>query len=443
MQEAYVMKKYVSFLLTCIMLAGCFIIPAFSWSTRTKTIPSVKITVNLGDISVGDELSSNAESYISIPDNEYYTLDDAEWIDEVSSVKVGDQPRMRVYLSAVPKETSGSNYDTIWLFHSSYNSSNVRVTKGEFITADRRDSGYALEVTLRINPIKGTYQAPTDVYWTDSRGTGRWSVDENDSGYYDVICYRGATSVKKLYTYHGNSYNFYPYMTREGDYSFKVRTVPAPNGAGKNSEWMDSGSLYIDKNNVSDGSGQTTADEYNGGAASGTVNPGIGGNNYPDGTGNSNVAGWVSEAGNVYFRYPNGEYAKDGWMKLDDKWYMFDASGRRLTGWQQNRFKLWFYMDPNSGAMKTGWLLDNGKWYFLNTTKDDYEGCMVRGWWTWNNQKYYFNESGVMVTGWYQIGGKFYYFYPQGSTGGSYGYMATNTKIGDFRVGADGAWSPQ
>ena len=62
MQEAYVMKKYVSFLLTCIMLAGCFSISAFSWSTRTKTIPSVKITVNLGDISVGDELSSNAES---------------------------------------------------------------------------------------------------------------------------------------------------------------------------------------------------------------------------------------------------------------------------------------------------------------------------------------------------------------------------------------------
>ena len=121
---------------------------------------------------------------------------------------------------------------------------------------------------------------------------------------------------------------------------------------------------------------------------------------------------------------------------------MFDASGRRLTGWQQNKYKTWFYMDPTTGVMRTGWLLDNGKWYFLNTSKDNYEGCMVRGWWTWNGQKYYFNESGVMVTGWYQVDGKFYYFYPQGSTVGTYGYMATNARIGDFTVGADGAWVP-
>ncbi|MBR2532478.1 MAG: N-acetylmuramoyl-L-alanine amidase family protein [Lachnospiraceae bacterium] len=436
------MKKYISFLITFTMLAALITLPSYAWSTHTKTIPSVRITVNLNDISVGDELSYSAESYITVPDNAYYELDDAEWIDEIYSLKVGDQPRMRVYLSAIPKETSGSHYDTIWLFQSSYNSSNVHINKGEFISADRRDSGYGLEVTLRINAINGQFNEPNDVYWTDSRGTGRWNVDENDSGYYDIVCYRGSTAVKKLFAYHGNSYNFYPYMTKEGDYSFKVRTVAAPEGKGKNSDWVESGGLYIDKNNVSDGTGQTTADEHGGGAAGGSALPYISGNNYPDGTGNANVAGWLNDGGYVYFRYPNGEFARDGWLKLDDKWYMFDASGRRLTGWQQNKYKTWFYMDPTTGVMRTGWLLDNGKWYFLNTSKDNYEGCMVRGWWTWNGQKYYFNESGVMVTGWYQVDGKFYYFYPQGSTVGTYGYMATNARIGDFTVGADGAWVP-
>ena len=66
---------------------------------------------------------------------------------------------------------------------------------------------------------------------------------------------------------------------------------------------------------------------------------------------------------------------------------------------------------------------------------------MVRGWWTWDGRKYYFNDSGIMVTGWYQVDGNWYYFYPEGSTnGGPYGYMATNTDIGVFHVDADGVW---
>jgi 2',3'-cyclic-nucleotide 2'-phosphodiesterase/3'-nucleotidase/5'-nucleotidase len=111
-----------------------------------------------------------------------------------------------------------------------------------------------------------------------------------------------------------------------------------------------------------------------------------------------------------------------------------------LTGWQQNKHGVWFYLDPASGAMKTGWLQDNGNWYFLNTAEGDLQGSMVRGWWTWRDNRYFFNDSGVMVTGWYQIGGRFYYFYPQGSTTGTYGHLATNTKIGSFTIGADGAW---
>ena len=170
------MKKFSSLLVAAAMLLG-LTAPAYAWSTHTKSIPSVRITVNLNDLEIGDELSDNAETYITVPDNEYYTLDDAEWIDEVYSLKVGDQPRMRVYLSAVPKETSGNNYDTVWLFQNSYNTGNVRIGKGEFISADRRDSGYALEVTLRINPVNGQYSAPIDAFWTDNRGMGKWDPD--------------------------------------------------------------------------------------------------------------------------------------------------------------------------------------------------------------------------------------------------------------------------
>lgn len=65
--------------------------------------------------------------------------------------------------------------------------------------------------------------------------------------------------MKKLEDYNGTSYNFYPYMTKEGDYTFKVRTVPHTDEQkryGKKSEWTESDSKYIDEDDVSDGSGQ-------------------------------------------------------------------------------------------------------------------------------------------------------------------------------------------
>ena len=436
------MKRGLGTLTAALLLAALGASTAFAYSDRTKEIPNVRLTVKTGDLSAGDELSDDAESYVSCPDNDYYYIDDAEWIDETDELKVGEEPRMRVFIEAKPKETYHDDYTTTYLFRGSYTSSNVRVTNGEFISADRRDSGYALEVTLRVKPIKGDYDAPDDAYWTGTRGTARWEAGDSDSGYYDLICYRNSVSVKKLNRFKGNSYNFYPYMTKEGDYTFKVRAVaPEHIGSkvGKDSDWTESGPLTIGSDEVSDGSGQTTADE-NGGSAAGSASL-PSGNNYPNGTGNENVAGWVQQDGYTYFRYPNGEYVKDSWMQLDGKWYMFDAYGHMLTGWQQNKYKIWFYMDPSNGAMKTGWLNDNGYWYFLNTTKDSFEGCMVKSqWWDYNGRRYYFNESGIMVTGWFQIDGKWYYFYPQGSTDGAYGYLAANTTIGAFRVGADGSW---
>ena len=74
-----------------------------------------------------------------------------------------------------------------------------------------------------------------------------------------MVLYRGSSEVKRLKEYKGTSYNFYPYMTREGTYSFKVRTVPGTETEkkyGKNSDWTESDEMYIDERHVSDGKGQ-------------------------------------------------------------------------------------------------------------------------------------------------------------------------------------------
>ncbi|MFQ9703375.1 MAG: hypothetical protein ACLR0U_16755 [Enterocloster clostridioformis] len=55
---------------------------------------------------------------------------------------------------------------------------------------------------------------------------------ENTSGYYELQLYRDNKSVHKVSKVSGVRYNFYPYMTKEGDYTFKVRTIPG-SGIGK------------------------------------------------------------------------------------------------------------------------------------------------------------------------------------------------------------------
>lgn len=437
------MKKFTKSVFFAVLLSVFAAVSVFGYNYYTymhvQSISSARILVDTEALSAGGVITDSAMSYVSVPENEFYDLMDAVWIDDVESLSVGDEPRMTVYLNAIPRQIDYSTYSKIWLFEGAYNSSNVRVSKGTYVNSAIRDSGYTLEVTLRVNTIKGAYNAPENVFWSSQSGVCTWIPAEyGGSGLYDVVCYRNGTAVKRLQNYTGTSYNFYPYMTREGDYTVKVRcAVPAAmSGKGaKVSEYAESDGLYITSDRVSDGTGQTHADEN---GSSGQGNNG----NYPNGTGTENVAGWVTDSTGTYFRYPNGQLAPAGWLHLNGVWYFLDTQGRQLTGWQtDSRTGLRYYMDPSSGIMKTGWFFTDGYWYYLEKAVENTEGHMVTGWRDINGYTYYFNQNGIMVTGWFEIGGKWYYFYPMGSTAdGNYGYMAVNTRIGDFTIGPDGTW---
>ena len=435
------MKKHLFIIYMLAMLMLSWVMPVQA-SERIRPIPSVRLTINTGDLTAGDYLADDASSYVSVQmDNQYYYLESADWLDMVNMLNVGDQPRIKIYINALPKETYTERLNTIYLFRGSYNSSNVHITNGEFISAAVTDIGYTLEITVRIKSIKGIYDPPYEAYWSSAKGTAVWTESQNSSGYFDVTCYRGSSVVKKLTNYHGTMYNFYPYMTKAGDYSFRVRAVAPPSissTVGRNSEWTESNIMTIGDGDISDGTGQTTLDE-NGGSSLDSV---VSGNSSSTGTGSANSAGWVQTGGYWYFRYPNGQLVTNGWLTINGKSYMFDQNGRMYTGWAQDKNGIWYYFDPKNGDMRTGWVHDDGKWYYMNTTKDEFEGCLVRNlFWTVGDRTYYFNSDGVMVTGWYQVNGNWYYFYPEGSTGGAYGYMARNTVIdGVFYVDQNGVW---
>lgn len=452
-------KSWAALLLALLLLAG----GSLEVFAATKPINNVSIKVTsdleagtrLPDIEVGSDSASNGGVAVN-KSGSYYTLVSAEWIDKSSSkVMTADQPQMRVRLEP---ENVSEHY-----FLASYKKTNIRVSGGEFVSA-RRD-GDALEVTLRINPVKGRFDMPKDAFWNEQNlGEARWEQPENDSGYYDVQLYRDGKSVQRLSAVTARNYNFYPYMTEPGDYSFRVRTVSGTSEQkryGKDSDWLESGELQISDRFVSDGKGQLSQDPS---AVKGT----------------EKQVGWFQEGSVWKYRLPDGNLCQNDWLMLNGLWYLFDGQGNMLTGWQQKdgytyllhndgQMALgwcrlgdtWYYFRPEAenrypagtmvsggwrvigpyyyyfnadGSLYTGWLTLDNKRYYLNTLDNSLQGAMFTGWILRDEKTYFADANGEIAQGWYQIDGLWHYFYP------GTGEMARSTFIDGLLIGEDGVW---
>lgn len=117
------------------------------------------------------------------------------------------------------------------------------------------------------------------------------------------------------------------------------------------------------------------------------------------------------EANAVYVVSPvvmsTTETITQGWVQSGSNWYMINATGDPLTGWQQDGTG-WSYMSPTTGVMQTGWVQLGGNWYYLR-------------------------NNGYMVTGWVKDGYNWYYLNEDGS-------MAYNTIVDGYKLGSNGAW---
>ncbi|MDO5349031.1 MAG: N-acetylmuramoyl-L-alanine amidase family protein [Lachnospiraceae bacterium] len=410
-----------SVLVICLLLT--LVNPAAVYAA--STISSVSIRVGLKDFEPGDTLpdivvgdkdvSDSAYVYTS---SQYYSVEKAEWVtSKTKSINVGDSPRMKVWLEPV-------DYDSR-RFKGGYQSSNVKITGGTFKSA--AISSKKLVVTLDLNPVQGQFEAPEEAYWANSGyGRARWSMGDRSSSSskyrYEAALYRGSSQIHKVEV-SSTSYNFYPYMTKAGTYSFRVRVIPSDSSIskyGKKSEWTISDEVYLPEEDVSDGTGQNSDQP-------GTQDSGI------TASGGVMTVGWIQSGNRWYFRYPDGSYPKDEWLAWNGKWYLFDNDGWMLTGWQ-NRNGYSYYLD-DSGAMVTGWVQAGNTFYYLNPTQDQYEGVLVKNNWIQQDGNYYYlNQDGIRAEGWNQIDGNWYYFYP------GTGVRAANTYIDGFPLDANGIW---
>lgn len=377
----------------------------------SSTISSVSITVDV-DIAADESLPSLTTGYtgdtgfeVMVPSNDKYDIDKAKWTSDVDEAKIGGTYTMKVYLKALND----------YRFSGSYPSSKVKVKGADYVSAQRSGSG-TLVVTLKTKPAEGTLDTPDEAYWESTRysssqfGRAKWDAVKNAA--YDVYLYRGSKVVYKATDVHSTSYNFYPYMTTKGTYTFRVRAVPSSDSVSKyadKSDWSYSDELYVEEDEVSDGSGQ---DKNNAGSQP----------TAPE----TNQVGWIQNSGRWYFRYPDGTYLTDSWGLISGVWYLFDSTGAMQTGWQQ-RNGVWYYLN-SSGAMQTGWFKDGQTWYYLNA-----DGAMQTGWVTLGENVYYCYDNGAMATGWITVDGNIYYFYPDG-------HRASNAVVDGFYVDGNGIW---
>ncbi len=116
---------------------------------------------------------------------------------------------------------------------------------------------------------------------------------------------------------------------------------------------------------------------------------------------------WKHTKSGFWFRYADGTYPANEWLKYNNKWYHFDEDGYMQTGWQKIGGK-WYFL-RNNGQMHTGWKQYEGKWYYLSGN-----GAMVTGWKQIRGEWYFFTGGGIMVTGWKQTKDGWYYFNEDG-----------------------------
>jgi len=448
-----------------LMLALCFLVleTPFRTEAATRPIQNVSIKVNsklepggtLPPIEISTQTPKAGEINVSGSSNKYQVTE-AEWADKGNkALKASDEPRMKVTIEPVDV---GEDY-----FQASYKKSDIKIAGGSFVSAKR--DGDNLVVTLRVSGVKGEYDPPADAFWhEDNLGEARWEKSENSSGYYEVQLLRDEKVVFKLAKVSGVRYNFYPYMTKEGTYTFKIRTIPETDAQvkyAKKSEWLESGELEITDRYVSDGKGQQSK---NSSVVKGT----------------KDTVGWIKEGDVWKYRYPSGDLCRGKWEEINGLWYYFDVDGNMLTGWQKIKGRdyylyadgqmavgwarldgVWYYFrtekegnDPfgsmvsggwrvigpyyyyfnADGSLYTGWLFKDDGWYYLNTVDNSLQGAMFTGWIKRDENTYFADSNGRLVEGWCQIDGAWHYFYP-----GS-GAMAHNTEINGFYVDEDGIW---
>ena len=322
--------------LTMIWIAGGLLTLMCSTAmaaSRTE-INSVSLEVE-SEIEAGDS-SSNVDVY---SDSGRYSVSDVEVTNEPKDEwDDNDKPKLKVTVDA----------EDDYYFPSGFSKSDVDLSgaDGRVTSVTRKSS--TLFVYITLDSLEGSSDRDLDVYeleWDESSGIANWE-DDGDARKYEVRLYRNDNSVTSVITTSDTSYDFSKYITRSGDYIFKVMCVYFSSDKGS---WEESDTWYVSSED---------ADE---------INTGHSGYGSYDSEGNNYSGAWLRD--NVGWWYCNADksYTVNNWQLIDGQWYFFNAAGYMVTGWIPWN-GVWYYCG------------DDGAMYHNTTTPDGYYVGSDGGW---------------------------------------------------------------
>lgn len=378
-----------------------------------SSVSEIKITASPEDS--GDRIRIDG-SLVDADDNYKKTISLDDGKNEIKVKVTDDKDNQRTYTLNITRGSASSsdNQDDIYL-------DELSLSEGD-IDFSEDDTTYEVKLDESINKVKITAIPEDEEYLVTVNGEELNSGDDYEK---KISLIKGKNTVK---------------VVIEDEINDKKRTYTLTINRGK-----------AEDTKQTDNTNSTTTSKE------GWVQTDAGWI-YNDATGKQLKNSWLfdKEQGVYCYLNENG-IRKIGWIKDNDKWYLLDAKGAMLTGWQDTadgkryfldasgamktgwyeeevsqtqsnintssgtslntntatinteKTKNWYYLN-NDGSMKTGWLLDGDKWYYLNTN-----GIMQKGWLIISNSKYYLNADGAMATGTKTIDGKVYKF----TTGGA------------------------
>ena len=341
-------------ILTGRFLCGMFLAAMFAGTAlaadKREKITSVTLTVESG-IDTGD---GGGDVTVTVPDTAHYNVTETEVTNDNGNWKVGDQPRVEISLEA----ESGYYFDAIGKSRLS-----LKGSKAEYSSYRRSNENTEIVFVIRLAKLDGNLELE-NVEWKDSSTpTATWD-DENGASRYQVRLYRGSSGVGDAVTVSSRTYNFSAGITREGEYTFKVRAV----GSSKKGEWYESEALYISEEDVASIKKKAENLKKDKASSSGSSQNSSGSGETIDGkdgiytpTNTSGVYGsWQHDGKGWWFRCPDGSYPKGGWLQVDGAWYCFDDVGYMRTGWVKASDGNYYYCSTQTGSTQ-GALLYNQK----------------------------------------------------------------------------------
>lgn len=279
-------------------------INSFAASKKINSV-SVKIEGNIEvDTKMGQEnldISTGSGNYYF----DYYTVENTgfRWT-------LDDVPELVIYLQA------DDNY-----YFNITKASQITVNGGTYVKATRQSSSTILMLTVKL-PSLATQVYPIDQATMSVDGILTWS-ESLGAGSYEVKFSRGNTILGGIQTTQSNTLDVSKYMTKEGNYSFKVRPINAKDKSVAGF-WVESNTVFVPEsqaayfrqlNNERDSAGTWKADE----------------------TGR-------------WFVLPDGTYPTSQWRQIHGEWYYFKADGYAATSWYEVNGK-WYYFDLETAKM--------------------------------------------------------------------------------------------